>query len=139
MGFPSVPPPRKRGKTRLTTLPKEPKISDDAYSSSSKIDKFNFHNPGPMGTESGRTKEKDRAQWSENGQGRMSDTWGTHTYGQPMRSMREAGAPSGRHQENAETPGCKTRQISTTQQSENKLDNIAELSRETSKGQEPRR
>ena len=52
---------------------------------------FSFHNPGPGGTTSGTVTHKRTAQWSEKGHRIIShdETEGTHTYGQPTRSIRE--------------------------------------------------
>ena len=42
------------------------------YSSSDKMEVLSFHNPGPGGTTSGIDKDRKMAQWSEKGQGMMS-------------------------------------------------------------------
>ena len=58
------------------------------------------------------------------------DTEGIHAYGHPMRSMGEAKEPSLRNQVKDESEGCRTRQISTTQQSRKTDDNKGEVSHE---------
>ena len=108
-GLPRIPPLGKGGVSRLGHTPPTPELND-------KIDiiiliedgrvEFPDTRPGG-GLASGMEKDMVTAQWSENGNGRMSeeDTLASQRCGHPMRSIREAAEPSYRDQVKVEEVG----------------------------------
>ena len=113
----------------------------DLSSRSCKTDTLHFHLPGPRGIGTGGLKDKTTAAWSEKGHGKMSheDTKGAHTVGHPIRSIREAREWSVFSHVNPDVSGCRSRQISDTQQVLKNSWRAKELSLDESNGSDPLR